>query len=573
MRKMKFFFLAIFIYYSVALAQVTWIETSQSDFADGWIDPNLYVSFRANLESDSGAIEWFSRFDLDGNGYADFVSVDHNWPYFLRIWYMGATGLDSSQYLPMGGPGGNCDYADLNVDGFTEIIHSGYLTHNLSIYWSTLGSFSATDTTNFYNNNSEATYVADFDKDGYLDIAVSNFNFYIYWGSSGGIHGWEVCDTTTLHIGSGTAHNLESADFDRDGDLDIVIYASNIFIARNEGGRTFTLHTIPGIRMVGCHGLSVGDIDNDNDIDIVATSRNFPPDPTVILFNDGAGNFTDSMKIFPGSSYGGSALYDFNGDNWLDILFFRGVPGGMLRIYPNIGPPSLFLDATSYTIGPYPVNSSGGTVIDANRDGNVDIFLNNYVNGYSLLLWGPSFSTCDSFPVSMDHHGIFREPGNIRDRSQSAWYESNIFDTYFELGISSGIVYWDAYDEKDYDTTWILPKPEGAEVIVLARTGNTPFPDITWTEWDTLFGDDSLPSSILGNRYIQYRAELWYENPANLPWLEKIEFEFISLTPLQLSFAEETDCDDRNIVEICYEISGDSVPYDVQLHLSLDSGI
>ncbi len=172
MKKLKFFFLAIFILYSVALAQVTWIETSQSDFADGWIDPNLYVSFRANLESDSGAIEWFSRFDLDGNGYADFVSVDHNWPYFLRIWYMGATGLDSSQYLPMGGPGGNCDYADLNVDGFTEIIHSGYLTHNLSIYWSTLGSFSATDTTNLYNNNSEATYVADFDKDGYLDSCL-----------------------------------------------------------------------------------------------------------------------------------------------------------------------------------------------------------------------------------------------------------------------------------------------------------------------------------------------------------------------------------------------------------------
>ena len=99
---------------------VTWRETTQPDFADGYIDPNLYASWRASIETspaDRGAVEWFPRFDLDGNGYADFVSSDRSSPYNLRIWYMGPSGLDSSKFIGMRGEGGNCDFADLNTDG------------------------------------------------------------------------------------------------------------------------------------------------------------------------------------------------------------------------------------------------------------------------------------------------------------------------------------------------------------------------------------------------------------------------------------------------------------------------
>ena len=561
-------------------AQIRWVETTQPDFADGYIDPNLYASWRANLDGDSGCVEWFPRFDLDNNGYPDFVSVDNRPPFFLRIWYLNSSGLDSSKFMSMGGSGGNCDIADLNTDGFAEIIHSGYLSGHCVVYWNDHGAFNSLDTNCFPNGNGEAVYVADFDADGYLDICIGGLSdVFFYWGGGGGRHGWSCSDIDTFLIRRNIAHNIEAADFDGDGDLDLLFVTEPYFLLRNDGGRRFFLvDRIYSSRFT--HGLSVGDLDKDGDIDFVATNRTFgPAAEAAIYFNNGFGFFPDSITINPGSCYGGSALYDFNGDSWLDILFFRGAGAGSLVVYINSGGvPPLFSDSRRYFIGPYEFNSSGGTIIDANNDGNFDIFVNNYIGAsYSILLWGPSFNTCDSFPVNEDHHGIFREPGNIRDRSKSAFYESNVFDTGLRSGIRSGRVRWVAYDQRDFDSLSYpsLPVPVGSRVLILARTGDTPTPDASWTDWDTLTDGGELPSSILGHRYIQYRAELWYTNPAYLPWLERIEFEFDRGIIDTIWFSEETDCDRRNVVRICYRITphdSDSI-FAVDVAFSGDSGI
>src|SRR6056297_3547009 len=91
--------------------EIIWSETTQSDFADGFIDPNLYASHRSNLDATEGTVEWFPRFDIDGNGYPDFVSPDGRSPYYLRVWYMGPGGLIRQQNLYNGGSGGDADYA------------------------------------------------------------------------------------------------------------------------------------------------------------------------------------------------------------------------------------------------------------------------------------------------------------------------------------------------------------------------------------------------------------------------------------------------------------------------------
>ncbi len=568
---------------------VVWRETTQPDFADGFIDPNLYASWRASIEtssSDRGAVEWFPRFDLDGNGYPDFVSTDRSSPYNLRIWYMGPGGLDSSRFIDMRGEGGNCDFADLNTDGYAEIVHSGYRNNIGTIYWNNHGAFSGSDTTCFANDTSEAVYVADFDADGYLDIAVaggtgSQDTIYFHWGGPGGAHGWQISSTTAIYAGEHFGHNIESADFDGDGDLDLLLVyclgSSPVLYLRNESGRTFTLDSIPFSISNIHHGMSVGDLDGDGDIDFVATTYNATDAVAKVFLNDGSGNFSGAITLTPGSCYGGSALYDFNGDGWLDILFFRGQSGGYLVVYPNSGGiDPIYSDATRYTIGPYSLNTSGGTIIDANDDGYVDIFVNVYGSppSYSLLLWGPDFSSADSFQTNGDHHGVFREPGNIRDRSNSAVYESNIFDTGFEFGACDGTVSWIAYDERDY-AGGTLPEPVGSKVVILARAGDHPTPDPTWTDWDTLTDGGALPPSILGHRYYQYRAELWYSNPAYLPWLEEIEFTFQPCSCPEINdvwFFEETEADSQNLVRICYDADdpdGDS--FFVEIHIYDDT--
>ena len=583
----RFLVWAILLRVLLASAQtVTWRESSQSDFADGYIDPNLYASWRSTLESDSGAVEWFPRFDLDGNGYPDFISPPAS-AGNLKIWFMGPGGVDSVKTFHVNASGGDCDFADLDCDGDAELIHSGYKSNFATIYWNDGGTFSDTDTIMLSNGVGEAVYVADLDQDGYLDIVVGgcdSSNLLIYWGAGGGPHGWFVGSADVIYMSNCIPHNLDCADLDNDGDLDLFVLTlhGDLLLLRNLGGRSFDWDTLylvdvsPGTH----HGLSVGDLDNNGTIDVVVTNYHGSSAYVAEIFlNDGTG-FTSpessDIRLYPGSSYGGSALYDFNGDGWLDILFLAGDAAvssssvGSLKVCLNSGGGyPLFSDSDCYTIGPYKVNSTAGTVIDANNDGNVDIFINCINSSYSLLLWGPDFTACDSFPTN-DHHGIFREPGNIRDRSKSAFYESNIFDTGLEHGACDGTVSWVAYDERDY-SGGALPVPVGSQVLILARGGDSPTPGPAWTDWDTLTDGGALPPSILGHRYYQYRAELWYSNPAYLPWLEEIEFTFEPCSCPEIYdvwFSEETEVDSQNLVQICYDADdpdGDSFFVEIRI--------
>ncbi|MCD6594370.1 VCBS repeat-containing protein [bacterium] len=585
-RLLKNFFICLlflFLLIETSFAQIVWLETSQSDFADGHIDQSLYISHRSYIEGVNGAVEWTPRFDFDLNGYPDLVSSDYNYGVRdIRVWYMNASGLDSSKYLTFYDAGAANDVADLNCDGYPELVQSGFGWDNVLIFWNNSGAFSDSDTSMLGpHSTGEGIYIADYDKDGYLDIAITGEDdFRIYWGDSGGIHGWQSLTNTVFDIEYGTHFSVEAADIDNDGDLDIMaVYGRTtdgpLYIFRNNGSRIFTVDSI--FLSTGSdrrHGISVGDIDNDGNIDIVSTGFwTSSADIANVLLNDGTGHFTTDIPIHPGSCHGGSNIYDFNGDGWLDILFFDGHPAEYLKIYENTGAIPYFSDASSYSVGPFPVDASGGMVIDVNNDGYVDIYIDN-METQSYLFYGPDFSSYESFPVNQDHHGMFRNPGNILNKTKTAFYESSIFDA--GDSICSGIVSWDAYDERDY-SGGTLPIPTGSQIIILGRSGDTSIPDVSWTEWDTLTDDSPLPASIIGNRYFQYRAELWYSNPAYLPWLEQIEFDFTLCSEDTIAtidsvwFFEETDCNDSNIVEICYILSGDTSS-NISIQISPDSG-
>ena len=100
--KMTMTILLVLLLFACAFAQVTWLETTQADFADGFADQNLYISHRTNVETVAGAIEWYARFDLDGNGYCDFASADEwtSWPFshYLRIWLVNSSGYTEQTF-------------------------------------------------------------------------------------------------------------------------------------------------------------------------------------------------------------------------------------------------------------------------------------------------------------------------------------------------------------------------------------------------------------------------------------------------------------------------------------------
>lgn len=188
---------AVVTLHSGASAQETgsisgWITTTPGDFKEGSYDVNmLYISRRLSLETtaDPGAIEYSARFDVNGDGWYDLTSADANGPY-VRVWLGSSTGYSpTNMFLYHMTSGANCDVADLNLDGWSELIHSGWNMDSLYIYW---GTPSVTDPENYTKlpNGGEAVYVADFDKDTYLDICTGR---YIYWGSQRGwISGYSI---------------------------------------------------------------------------------------------------------------------------------------------------------------------------------------------------------------------------------------------------------------------------------------------------------------------------------------------------------------------------------------------
>ncbi len=122
--------------------------------------------------------------------------------------------------------------------------------------------------------------------------------------------------------------NIESADIDMDGDLDVIISQFNgllndeISWLENDGGdlTAFPQHIISTATQ-GFNALKVIDLDMDGDLDIVGTDKS--NDEILWFENDGTASVWTSHVIFSGATVTGVrdlSLADFDGDGDLDIV-------------------------------------------------------------------------------------------------------------------------------------------------------------------------------------------------------------------------------------------------------------
>jgi hypothetical protein len=78
-------------------------------------------------------------------------------------------------------------------------------------------------------------------------------------------------------------------------------------------------------------------------------------------------------------------------------------------------------------------------------------------------------------------------------------------------------------------TSWISVTPEGTDITVSLRTGNTPTPDATWTNFTSVANSGS---SIGGSsRYLQYNVELTTTAPNDTPVFQGITIVYNLGTP------------------------------------------
>ncbi len=258
----------------------------------------------------------------------------------------------------------------------------------------------------------------DFDGDHDLDVFLSGET---KTGLVTGIYvndGWAADGTAHFTLLpspiSTVVYSFSSwADFDGDGDLDLLVAGSSSLtypynpstrLYRNNG----TSFTDVGAGFPGLHSgsSSWGDIDKDGDLDLILTGDSASDEVvTIVAKNSGGGQFQIISDALPGVGYGDSALGDMDKDGDLDlVLSGSGSDGFHTRLFLNNA--GLFT-TTNQELGPFAFSSV--ELGDYDGDGDVDLIVGggsisaNLMDG-GVNLWSNSGGTLS--PVAHSFEGL-----------------------------------------------------------------------------------------------------------------------------------------------------------------------
>ncbi|MCR4411526.1 MAG: FG-GAP-like repeat-containing protein [Thermoguttaceae bacterium] len=184
------------------------------------------------------------------------------------------------------------------------------------------------------------THVVDLDRDGLRDILVANLgDFWPVDTTKGSVvwlrnRGGGQFEPVTLIDGLGRVNDVQAADFDGDGDLDLVVavfgnlttgmilYLENV--AR--GGSLPEFEPMPVDRRTGTTDVLITDINQDGHADFISLQAQ-EHEHVLAFLNRGWGSFqVETVYKAPHPRWGstGIRLIDLDGDGDLDVLFNHG---------------------------------------------------------------------------------------------------------------------------------------------------------------------------------------------------------------------------------------------------------
>ena len=238
----------------------------------------------------------------------------------------------------------------------------------------------------------------DFDNDGYLDIVVSTWDtagqIRFFRNNRDGTFSERTKEAKLLGLYGGL--NLIQADYDNDGDIDILVLRGAWLgtqgrhpnsLLRNNGDSTFTDVTFEaglGEHHYPTQTASWGDYDNDGNVDLYIGNESSEAlsVPSQLFHNNGDGTFTDLAREagVQNRAYAKSVIWgDFDGDRWPD-LYVSNLRGPN-RLYHNQGD-GTFNDIAGKLNVDRPEVSFPAWFWDIDNDGILDL----YVSAYSATI-------------------------------------------------------------------------------------------------------------------------------------------------------------------------------------------
>jgi len=171
---------------------------------------------------------------------------------------------------------GNFKIADFNQDGLKDIAYISSFGGRL--FWRKhLENFSFISGIIVDNNGGYSNLLAtDIDRDGFPDIIGNkrnvNNDFELVWFEKNS--GDFLRDGVTINVGEDDAEELIAADYDSDGDIDIVSALGSedrLVLYENDGSNNFSTEEITN-RVDQPRGIFFADLDNDEDLDLLSST-------------------------------------------------------------------------------------------------------------------------------------------------------------------------------------------------------------------------------------------------------------------------------------------------------------
>ncbi len=236
--------------------------------------------------------------------------------------------------------------------------------------------------------------IDDFDGDGWLDMFTSSMDPAAqlrFFRNEGGVY-VERTDAAGIRGLTG-GKNLVQADYDNDGDLDLLVLRGGGWgasgrhpnsLLRNDGGLRFTDVTFEAGLGEVHYPTQVGtwaDYDNDGDLDLfIANESTGTLQYASQLFrNDGEGTFTDvaaGAGVLNLADGRGAAWGDFDGDRYPDLYVVNHQ--GPNRLYHNQRD-GTFIDVAADLGVDGPPSGSVVWFWDVDNNGALDLLVNSYL--------------------------------------------------------------------------------------------------------------------------------------------------------------------------------------------------
>ncbi len=338
----------------------------------------------------------FASGDIDGDGDKDLFMTGITPGKFTKLYLNNGTGYftEVTTSFPSSGAS-QAILKDLDGDSDLDLFFAGNtpLNQTFTNIYKNNGSGVFTQVTNnalpkFFLGSAA---IDDVDNDGDQDILISaktNTNAFVadvYLNNGNAV--FTAQNSTVFTAVNGI---VQFIDIENDGDKDAIISGKNVNnvssvnLYQNNGTGNFTLDTNSTFAALSGEDIDVADTDNDGDLDLLLNGNN----QNLLYINNGSGIFTQTATTLQQTFGGKNAFGDLDNDGDQDLLIVGSQAGGLPNIF------NIVYENTGNNVF-VPADTLGGEFIadciidDFTGDGLKDIIIQGFANKTNVY-WNTS---------------------------------------------------------------------------------------------------------------------------------------------------------------------------------------